>query len=50
MEVQMKQKVCKICKNKFQPERQMQSVCSYECSLEYGKKHLSNEVKEKEAR
>lgn len=43
----MKQKACKICKNKFLPERQMQSVCSYECSLEYGKKHLSNEVKEK---
>lgn len=43
----MKQKTCKICKNKFLPERQMQSVCSYECSLEYGKKHLSNEVKEK---
>lgn len=43
----MKQKTCKICKNKFLPERQMQSVCSYECSIEYGKKHLSNEVKEK---
>jgi len=44
----MKQKVCKICSKKFIPERQMQNVCSFECSLEYGKKHLRNEVKEKE--
>lgn len=43
----MKYKLCRICKNKFLPERQMQSVCSYECSLEYGKKHLSKKVKEK---
>lgn len=43
----MKQKSCKICKNKFTPERQMQSVCSYECSLAYANQHLSKSVKEK---
>lgn len=43
----MKQKTCRICKNKFTPERQMQSVCSYECSLAYANQHLSKSVKEK---
>jgi hypothetical protein len=35
----MKKKTCKNskCKQKFTPERQMQGVCSFECSLEYAK-------------
>lgn len=35
----MKQKTCKNkdCKKKFNPERQMQGVCSYECSIAYAK-------------
>lgn len=36
----MKLKTCKICKEKFRPERQLQSVCSYKCSLEYANKTL----------
>ncbi len=36
----MKLKTCKICKEKFRPERQLQSVCSYDCSLEYANKTL----------
>lgn len=42
----MKTKTCKSCKKKFHPEREMQQVCSYECSIEYAKKHLSNKAKE----
>jgi len=36
----MKQKTCRICKNKFQPERQMQSVCGYQCSIDYANAHF----------
>lgn len=44
--MRMKLKTCKSCKQKFRPERQMQQVCSYECSIEYAKKHLSTKAKE----
>lgn len=33
----MKPKTCKFCKEKFTPERQMQSCCNYKCALEYAK-------------
>lgn len=42
----MKQKTCKICKNKFTPERQMQSVCGYQCSITYANQHLAKKAKE----
>jgi len=48
----MKNKKCKICKNPFHPERQLQQVCSALCACEYGNIHLAKkklEVK-KEAR
>ena len=44
--MKMKAKPCKVCKEKFRPERQLQQVCSYECSIEYAKKHLSKAAKE----
>src|SRR4030042_2109927 len=40
----MKQKTCKACKLKFTPERQMQSVCSYQCSLDYANSHFKQVV------
>ena len=44
----MKQKTCKICKEKFVPERQMQTCCSYTCSIEYAKQLTSKrEAKKK---
>lgn len=44
----MKQKSCKICKDKFTPERQLQPTCTrYECMVEYANKHLSKKAKEK---
>jgi hypothetical protein len=33
----MKPKKCKYCKDKFQPIRSLQSVCSFECAIEYDK-------------
>jgi len=33
----MKQKTCKSCKEKFTPERQMQTTCSFECAIAYSK-------------
>ena len=33
----MKQKICKLCKNKFTPQRQLQSTCSFDCAIEYSK-------------
>ena len=32
-----RQKTCRHCKKKFRPERDFQSTCSIECSIEYGK-------------
>tara|TARA_R100000541_G_scaffold20190_1_gene30034 strand:+ start:4658 stop:5185 length:528 start_codon:yes stop_codon:yes gene_type:complete len=37
----MKQKICKICKVKFEPLRPLQMVCSYKCGIEYTKKQES---------
>lgn len=34
----MKRKKCKNCSKMFQPERQLQSCCSFECSIEWAKK------------
>ena len=44
----MKSKKCKNCKKIFVPERQMQSCCSFECSIEWAKK-LQQKSKEKKA-
>jgi len=33
----MRQKKCKICKEKFTPMRPLQMVCGYKCSHEYAK-------------
>lgn len=38
MEKKIKPKKCKICKEQFDPQRQLQFVCSYECSI----KHANN--------
>ena len=48
----MRLKVCKICKEKFRPERQMQTCCSYQCSIDYAKQLTvkRQEVKKKNAR
>ena len=35
-----KPKSCKVCKEKFTPERQFQNTCSFECALIHGKKTL----------
>lgn len=32
-----KLKTCKSCKEKFTPERQMQTTCSYRCAIEYAR-------------
>jgi len=34
----MKQKTCKICKEKYTPLRQLQQVCSPKCAIEYQNK------------
>ena len=34
----MKLKTCIVCKEKFEPERQMQAVCSVLCAIEQSKK------------
>ncbi len=40
----MKLKTCKICKEKFRPDRQMQMVCSPKCSIEYANQHLNKKA------
>lgn len=37
----MKTKKCKVCKEQFHPERQLQQVCSALCASEYGRRHLA---------
>lgn len=39
----MKPKTCKICKDKFDPQRNLQMVCSFKCSIEYYKKQKDKE-------
>ena len=41
----MKQKTCKVCKEKFEPERPMQTTCSFEHAIEY----VNNNKKKKQA-
>jgi len=42
-----KQKVCKICKKKFTPQRDLQPTCNkMECMLEYSNKHLNKKKRE----
>lgn len=36
----MKPKTCKICKDKFEPNKSTQVVCSPKCAIEYSKIHL----------
>ena len=44
----IKLKTCKICKEKFEPTRQLQPTCNkIECLFAYAELHLSNKVKEK---
>jgi len=52
MERDMRQKSCKVCKKKFRPERQRQTCCSYQCSIEYAKQLTAKreEKKKKDAR
>lgn len=38
---------CKICKKVYERKSNSQVVCSYECSLEYGKKSVEKKAKEK---
>lgn len=40
----MKQKKCKVCKDYFEPQRGLQSVCSYVCALK-----LAKEIESKSA-
>lgn len=39
----MKPKTCKICKDKFEPQRALQIICSFKCSIEYYKKQKDKE-------
>jgi len=39
----MKQKACKVCKDKFDPLRPLQMVCSPKCGIEYTKKQKSKQ-------
>ena len=41
----MKQKKCKECKTLFTPERPLQSVCGFECSLSHSRKKAQTKVK-----
>lgn len=44
----MKAKICKWCKQKFIPERQFQTTCSYECASNYAKENaIKNAQKNK---
>ena len=43
-----KPKKCKVCKQQFMPDRDMQAVCSYECALK--RVNLQQEAKRKEKR
>ena len=45
----MKEKKCKMCKSSFIPTRPMQTICSFECSIEYAKNKNKTE-REKKAR
>lgn len=45
----MKPKICAVCKNKFQPLRQLQKVCSMSCAIEHSRALNAKKVK-KEAR
>lgn len=38
-------KTCKVCKVKFEPERPMQTTCSYQCAIKH-----ANEQKQKDGR
>ena len=50
----MKPKVCAICKNKFEPLRPLQKVCSMPCAIEHSRalnaKKERKEIKEKKAK
>lgn len=41
----MRKKKCKACGNEFQPERQMQTCCSYVCAMEYVKQSARKRVR-----
>jgi len=47
-------KKCKVCKNKFEPTKPLQSVCDFKCALEHAKtlreKQVKKEVKEYKAK
>ena len=36
----MKQKICKVCGDKYTPERPLQLVCSPKCAIKYSREHL----------
>lgn len=41
----MQKKTCKVCKVKFEPERNFQACCNYECAMEYARKQSDKKVK-----
>jgi hypothetical protein len=43
----MKEKKCKMCKSSFIPTRPMQTICSFECSIEYAKNKNKTEIEKK---
>ena len=44
----MKPKKCKICKETFEPIRNLQPTCTdYNCMVDYANKHLNKKAKEK---
>ena len=38
-------KTCKICLNKFEPQKPLQVTCSYSCALSYARGHMAKKVK-----
>jgi hypothetical protein len=38
---QVKPKACKVCREKFEPVRPMQTTCSIPCAIEYGRQQLA---------
>jgi hypothetical protein len=37
----VKQRACKVCREKFEPVRPMQTTCSIPCAIEYGRQQLA---------
>jgi hypothetical protein len=46
----MKAKKCKVCKEKFEPLRALQMVCSPQCGYEYANKQKDSDWKQRKAK